>query len=475
MSFRTFLTGLFAAVLGLIQLHGQTPTLFGTPATRSEIYNYTIPAPAVGESTDAVEPDEFLMMLTDTDTVPADTLRVFPLPIDSLLNTMYVPTTPFPAYYFRPVVFDSYQLLDTLRIGKPEEFVSLNDPTYGWLATDNFHSNLIRRARQSFVVNLPGMVRYNEADLPEPPRKFEATVDPSSAKIVIAEIIPTEAPKTDLKAEFARRHWLRTFNGSLQFSQAYVSPNWYKGGNKNLNILANLFYNVKLNPAFHKDLLFETTFQYKLGMNDAPDDSLRNYSISEDLFQINMLAGYKASKHWYYSTNVSFKTQLLRNYKSNKHELKSSFMSPGELNVGVGMTYNYANPEKTFTLDASISPFSWNMKMCMDKKLDVTAFGIKEGRKTVSQYGSNAEGKLYWAISNNINLRSRLFVFTDYDYAYGDWENTFSFNINRFLSTQIFVHLRYDTKTPQSDDTDWHKFQLKEILSFGFAYKFSNI
>ena len=32
-------------------------------------------------------------------------------------------------------------------------------------------------------------------------------------------------------------------------------------------------------------------------------------------------------------------------------------MSPGELNVGVGMTYNYANPKKTFTLDASISPF----------------------------------------------------------------------------------------------------------------------
>ena len=47
-------------------------------------------------------------------------------------------------------------------------------------------------------------------------------------------------------------------------------------------------------------------------MNDAPNDSLRNYSVSEDLFQFNMLVGYKASKRWYYSTNVSFKTQFLK-------------------------------------------------------------------------------------------------------------------------------------------------------------------
>ena len=80
-----------------------------------------------------------------------------------------------------------------------------------------------------------------------------------------------------------------------------------------------------------------------------------------------------------------------------------------------------------------------------------------------------------WTICDNISLRSRLFVFTNYDYAYGDWENTLSFNINRFLSTQIYVHMRYDTSTPECEDRDWHKFQLKEILSFGFAYKFSTI
>lgn len=413
--------------------------------------------------------------LLPVDSLLADTLNFGPLPVDTLLSRTYVPTVPMPSYYFRPVVFDSYQLLDTMRMSDAGGNVSLTDSIYGWIATDYYHNNLLRRAKQSFIVNLPADVRFDEASLPEPPRKFEATVDPETAKIVIAELPLKEAPKKQMEATFGRRHWLRTFNSSVQFSQAYVSPNWYQGGNNNINVLVNLFYNVKLNPAFHKKLLFETTFQYKLGMNDAPNDSLRNYSISEDLFQFNMLAGYKASKYWYYSTNVSFKTQFMRNYKTNTRDLKGAFLSPGELNVGVGMTYNYANPKKTFTLDASISPFSWNMKTCINSRMDETSFGIKPGRKSVSQYGSNAEGKLFWAIADNISLRSRLFVFTNYDYAYGDWENTLSFTINRFLSTQIYVHMRYDTTTPKCDDEDWHKFQLKEILSFGFAYKFSSI
>ncbi|MCM1355557.1 MAG: DUF3078 domain-containing protein [Staphylococcus sp.] len=468
MSFRTFLTGLFAGIVGIAQLHGQSINLFGTPSSRSEIYNYTIP-----EHVDIY--DEFFDFSTAPDDVPSDSLRIFPLSVDSLLNTMYVPTTPMPRYYFRPVVFDSYQLLDSLRLNSGADFMSLNDPTYGWLATDAYHANLMRHAKQAFIINSPGMVRYNEADLPEPPRKFEAKVDPSTAKIVIAEVVPTVAPKKEMSAQFERRHWLQTFNASLHFSQAYVSPNWYQGGNSNLNILTNLFYNLKLNPAFHKQTLFEMTLQYKLGLNDAPDDSIRNYSISDDLFQFNMLAGYKASKHWYYSTNVMFKTQLMQNYKSNTRDLKGAFLSPGELNVGVGMTYNFANPKKTFTIDASISPFSWNMKTCINHRMNETAYGIKEGRRSVSEFGSNAEGNLYWAMCDNINIRSRLFVFTDYTYAYGNWENTISFAINRFLTTQIYVNMRYDTSTSGSEDSGWHKLQLKEILSFGFSYKFANI
>lgn len=465
MNIRSIFAGIFVGVAGLSQaavVHVPELTLFGAPYTRSEIYNSTI------HNLNPDNPADMLQLLSPAAESPETQ--------DSTAVEEIV-TTPLPAYYFRPAVFSSFQFLDTMRVSKaaPQADSSLDPNTFGWLTTDLYHNDLIRHARQAVVVRTPYLVRYDEASLPEPPKKFEANVDPETAKIVIAEIIPEKAPEQKLEAQFYKRHWLKTFNGSVQFSQAYVSPNWYQGGNKNLNMLVNLYYNVKLNPAFHKKFLFETTFQYKLGMNDAPNDSLRNYSVSEDLFQFNMLIGYKASKRWYYSTNVSFKTQFLKNYKPNTHDLKGAFMSPGELNVGVGMTYNYANPKKTFTLDASISPLSWNMKTCFNKHMNVVSYGIEPGRHTVSEYGSSAEGKMTWQICDNISMRSRLFVFSDYSYAYGDWENTFMFNINRFLTTQIFVHMRYDSSTPDCDDPDWHKFQFKEILSFGFAYKFATI
>lgn len=461
MKLRRYIAAIMVLVGAGSQLTAQImPSLTDKGYRRSEIYNY--------HALDPDNPDDMLLLLESADKIAeGDTVPVEVLPTVASAGALLQP------YNFRPVVFDSFMFLDPVRLSAAG---SGSAPSLSpMFDADALNAALIRDAKQSIFVNYPSMIIYNEADLPEPPKKYESRVDPETAKIVIAEVLPAEVTAANLEAKFERRHWLRTFIGDIQFSQAYVSPNWYQGGNNNLNILVNAYYNVKLNPAFHPKWLFETTVQYKLGLNNAPDDKLRDYNISEDIFQFNLLAGYKASKRWYYSTTMSFKTQFLNNYKPNTHDLRGAFLSPGELNVGVGMTYNYVNPKKTFTLDASIAPFSWNMKTCFNHRMDVTAYGIKPGRHVVSEYGSSGEVKIGWKICDNIDVRSRFFVFTNYDYAYGDWENTFSFGINRFLSTQIYVHMRYDTSTPACDNPSWHKFQLKEILSFGFSYKFATL
>ena len=285
----------------------------------------------------------------------------------------------------------------------------------------------------------------------------------------------TTAPTIEAE-KVKRRHWINTFNASLQFSQAYVSPNWYQGGNNNLNALGQIYYNVKLNEVFHPNLLFETTMQYKLGMNNAPDDSIHAYNISDDLFQINTTFGVKAAHRWYYSLTGQFKTQLLNSYKSNTHSLKSSFLSPGELTAGLGMTYAYKNKDKTFTFDASLAPVSYNLKTCINTRMNPENYGIEVGHKTVSHFGSTGELKLSWRMARNILLTSRVFAFSDYESFQADWENTLAFEINRFLTTQIYCHARYDTRTPYDPDEEkWKKLQIKEIFSIGFAYKFSSL
>lgn len=215
--------------------------------------------------------------------------------------------------------------------------------------------------------------------------------------------------------------------------------------------------------------------QYKLGINNAPEDKVHSYNISDDLLQLTSTFGVKAARRWYYSVSGMFKTQLLNSYKPNSNDVQSAFLSPGELNLGVGMTYNFTNTKKTISFDASISPLSYNLKTCTYWRVDPTAYEIAEGRKCRHKFGSSAELKFQWKISYNITYSTRMFAFTDYSDAYADWENTIVFDINRFLTTQIYAHLRYDSATQPCDDPQWHKLQIKEILSIGFAYKFNSI
>ena len=149
----------------------------------------------------------------------------------------------------------------------------------------------------------------------------------------------------------------------------------------------------------------------------------------------------------------------------------ASFLSPGDLHMGLGMAYNHQNKLKTFKYTLTISPLSYNLKTCISDKVNHATYNIPANRKVRNEIGSNLEFNMDWTITANINYKTRLFLFSDYHYFLSDWQNTISFDINKFLSTQIFVHLRYDTSADKN--TGWKTFMLREILSFGLSYTFS--
>lgn len=374
-----------------------------------------------------------------------------------------------------PMIFSRY---DT-DIARPDGFAEaaqlLDADKMNWADMAVMRDRRRQMLEQDFMIARPDLVPYNLDNMPRPPKEFVMEVDPTQAKITVSEFVRDQKEMEHVVEPLHLKpiHWLKNFDASLQFSQAYVSPNWYQGGNSNLNAILNVLYDVKLNPAFHPNLIFETSVQYKLGINNAPDDTVHSYNISEDLLQVNSKIGLKAAKRWYYSMNVQFKTQLLNNYRTNSNDLAAAFLSPGELNLGLGMTYNYENPKKTRVFTAAISPLSYNLKMCTNSRLDPAAFGLEEGKRTLSQYGSSAELTFRWKLAFNIEYFSRMFIFTNYEYVQADWENTINFNINRFLTTRIFAHLRYQSDAERMPDTNWHKWQFKEILSIGFSYRFS--
>ena len=423
-----------------------------------------------------------LIVEGETVALPSDSqggLVVLPgmtLPTDTTLN---VSDRMYNEIFYLPMVFDHYDMFLSEKAGDPlnESFPEEGEPS-------SFFNRLVKRNyrqryfMQQVMSEMPEIVHYNMATMPRPPKKFVMHLDPSTAKLTVEEFkaAPIDSMKQVVpEIEPTRINWLHSFDGSLHFSQAYISPNWYQGGNSNLNMIVGALYNVKLNPKFNPNVIFETTVSYKLGLNNAPEDSIHKYNISEDLFQVNSKFGLKAACRWYYSITAQFKTQLLNSYKVNTNEMIAAFLSPAELNVGVGLTYSYENPRKTVQFSASIAPLSYNLKTCTNPNLNPEAFGIDAGKTSKSEYGSSLELTFKWRLTYNIQYSSRLFAFTDYHYQQGDWENTIDFSINRFMSARIFAHLRYDSQAPVVADTSWRHWQFKEILSIGFSYKFSRL
>ncbi|MCH5240604.1 MAG: DUF3078 domain-containing protein [Muribaculaceae bacterium] len=325
----------------------------------------------------------------------------------------------------------------------------------------------------SYMIDNPEAIEYAYWDLPLPPVLLEE--DRSFLAFLNKQDVPDVNPaEADIQvAEIRKVHWLHKMGSQLQFSQAYVSPNWYQGGNSYLSMLFNFNWNVQLNQVYHPKILFTSDFQYKVAFSSNPKGYMHKYTIAEDNFQYNLNLGLKAVKDWYYSYNLQFKTQLFNNFEENSNKRTAAFLSPADLNMGLGMTYNHTNKLKTLSINLTVSPLSYNLKACLKPNyiIDHAAYGIAADKHTKSEIGSNLDFTMDWKITPNIGYKTRVFMFTDYHYYLFDWQNTFNFEINKFLSTQLFVHMRYDGSAESYGK--WKRFMLREILSFGLSYTFS--
>ena len=381
------------------------------------------------------------------------------------------PATEPDNYLLMPLIFERQQWQQHDTTAPPQNHGGLKVDDQ-WVRDAASRRARAAQSRYLTMIDQPQLVRYTADSLPQPPKEVLVKADPSTAALQVgADTL--SAPQAPVIVEEVKIHnWLHTFSASLHFTQAYMSDNWYQGGENNFNILGDVQWDVNLNQNVHPRWLFNNSLHYKLGVSTSKGDKMHKYHMNEDLFQFSSQLGYKAVKHWYYSANLLFKTQFFNNYKVNSSDLTASFLSPGELTLGLGMTYNYKDKDEAKNFTLAISPLSYNMKICRDiTRLDPTTFGIKAGHHTKHDIGSSLEAKLLWKITANIVWTSRFYVFTNYHYAQGDWENTFDFTINKYLSTKIFAHLRYDNSAPR--DASWRYWQFKEILSFGIVYRFA--
>ena len=264
-------------------------------------------------------------------------------------------------------------------------------------------------------------------------------------------------------------HWYKEANLMLQFTQNYISPNWYKGGKSQFSVL-NI---AKGQISYRRDpITWDNYGEWRVGITTTPGDTLRKYNVTDDMFRLYSKFGYKIIPKLFAVASVELNTTLWNVWNENQTTAKTAFMTPLKFHVYGGLDYRPINDLSIF-----VAPVTYKLVYAYfgdgDKKrnIDVTNYGIAAGEHLRNDLGTTIRVQWQWHPVREFGLDTDFYFFTNYHDVEIDWEINGEFYINRFLSIRLMLHPRFDSAYIATGDTKPH-IQFKELLSVGFSHKF---
>ncbi|MCX2742132.1 DUF3078 domain-containing protein [Pontibacter anaerobius] len=274
--------------------------------------------------------------------------------------------------------------------------------------------------------------------------------------------------------------------GTVNFSQVSLS-NWAAGGQNTVSVLGNA--NLYANYAKGKNT-WNNSLDLTYGLVKLEG---RRVQKSDDKLELNLKYGYRASKKWFYTTQLNIKTQLTPTYTITRDTLRSNFFSPAFVLASLGMDYK---PNEK--LSVFISPFTGKFTVVANQGLaDKGAFGVEAGEKDIEgniipgtgehlrkEFGGYVNVRYKTEILKNISLQSKLDLFSNYlrkpENVDLNWENLINFKVNKVVSASFFAHMIYDDDIMVDVDRDGDektdgrgpRLQLKQTMGIGISYKF---
>lgn len=395
-----------------------------------------------------------------------DSLRNYKLMLDSTsINIPDSDRDPRTFYIFAPATFYYSVAKDLLQT---------NDDNQAKQPYDS--SRDMDRIMMNIYLNHPNLVAKSERSLNRigaVHKEMDAPIKNKVQLVTKADAMPIEEDDEEhfnLPMEIVVKKpnfWKYSGDYYLQMLQNYVSSNWYKGGESNYSMVASVTMQANYNNK--QKVKLDNKLEMKLGFQTSRGDTLHSFKTSEDLIRYTGKLGLQASKKWYYSLQLIAYTQFMRGYKSNDKKVYSDILSPLNINLSVGMDYNVVWFNKKLTGNIHLAPLAYNFKYVGRKEL-ATRYGLDEGKHTLNDFGSECTVDLTWAFTNTIKWKTRLYGYTTYERAEVEWENTISFQFNKYITSNLFIYPRFDDGAKKDESHGY--WQLKEYMSIGFAYSF---
>lgn len=349
----------------------------------------------------------------------------------------------------------------------------------------SFVDEAIDNALLNIYLNRPDLVKATDSQLSASGTLRNDIDQPIVQEVELteyAEPMPEEPQLVTSEVKITKpRFWTRKGDGYLQVMQNYVSDNWYKGGESTYSLLGSL--TLEANYDNKGKWKWDNKLEAKLGFLTAKSDSLHKWKTNEDQIRLTSKVGLQASKRWYYTFQLIGWTQFTRGLKSNDHRVYSDFLSPLNVNAGLGMDYKVEAFNKRLTGTVNLSPLALNFRY-VDRSLfpkqnsatptDYDWFpsrhGIENGKHHLLDPGSQITADLKWKLSETVSWKSRFWAFTSYKRAEIEWENTFQLKVSKYITANIFMYPRFDDGNKRDEDLGY--WQFKEYTSIGISYTF---
>lgn len=339
------------------------------------------------------------------------------------------------------------------------------------LFTRDRNDNPILSELMHLYLTRPDLVRGTDRLVQQQQTKLNDINAPIHHDPILVEKVPeTPVEPTTVPVEvMIKRPNFWTFNGdyALQFLQNYVSGNWYRGGESNYSALASLVMQANYNNK--QKLKWENRLELKYGLQSSRSDSLHSFKSTEDLIRLTSKLGLQATKRWYYTVQFIGNTQFSRSYRSNDPKVYSAFVAPLNINLSIGMDYSVDWMNHRLKGNFHLAPLAYNMKYTRMLELS-RRLGIEDGRHFLHDFGSEFTVDLEWKMMESLTWKTRLYGYSTYKRTELEWENTFTFRFNRYISSRVFIYPRFDDGVRRDDHYAF--WQLKEFASIGFQYSF---
>lgn len=280
--------------------------------------------------------------------------------------------------------------------------------------------------------------------------------------------------------------------GSTSLDIAETMLKHWKKGESQLDVTASveLFADYSF-----QDTRWDNDFDLKEGLlylGDLDRITMNDMRKNTDMFELSTQYGKNAFNDWFYSSMISFKSQVFRGYAyPNDSVYVSRFMAPGYFLVSLGLDYK---PNEDLSI--LLSPITSKTTYVLDTSIAIKKqYGFKEeqlGEDVREELGSYMKIKHHWPVPGyNLEINNKLDVFVNYldQPAFGiqwfdwNWDLEVIAKIGPHLDVKINTYMIYDydelIQTYKYEDGEKVKdtqeqglIQLKQMMTFGLVWRF---